>query len=84
MNIDEKALDTLIKGLVQTVKKSINSAKFLKGVTGRVIEKLDNDNYVVNINGKAYIAKCKDTLQINQIVKIIKWNNSLDELYILY
>ena len=84
MNDNEMALSILAKGVVSTIKKSINKAKFNKGVTGRVIEKINENTYTVQISGQTYTAHSRFSLQINDVVKIIKWNNNFSELYIIY
>lgn len=84
MNDNEMALSILAKGVVSTIKQSINKAKFNKGVTGRVIEKINENTYTVQISGQTYTAHSRFSLQINDVVKIIKWNNNFSELYIIY
>ena len=84
MNDNEMALSILAKGVVSTIKQSINKAKFNKGVTGRVIEKINENTYTVQISGQTYTAHSRFSLQIHDVVKIIKWNNNFSELYIIY
>lgn len=84
MNDNEMALNILAKGVVSTIKQSINKAKFNKGVTGRVVEKINEYTYTVQIAGQTYTAYSRFTLQIDEVVKMIKWNNSFNELYVIY
>lgn len=84
MNDNEIALSILAKGIVSTIKQVVNSARFNKGVTGRVIEKIDDTHYTVQIAGQTYTALSRFALQVNDVVKIIKWNNNFSELYVIY
>ena len=84
MNDNEMALSILAKGIVGTIKQSINKAKFNKGVTGRVIEKINENTYTVQISGQIYTAHSRFSLQVDDVVKIIKWNNNFSELYVIY
>ena len=84
MNDDEMALNILAKGIISSIKQSINKARFNKGITGRVIEKINENTYTVQISGQTYTAHSRFSLQINDVVKIIKWNNNFSELYIIY
>ena len=78
------ALNILAKGIISSIKQSINKARFNKGITGRVIEKINENTYTVQISGQTYTAHSRFSLQINDVVKIIKWNNNFSELYIIY
>lgn len=80
----DKALDNLIKGIIKIARRSIREAKFNKGYTGRVMAVVDTDTYVVSINNKPFKAKSKLNLDINDIVKVISWNNDMNELYIIF
>ena len=82
--MNEKALNNLIKGIIKVIKKSVNSAKFNKGYTGRIIAIVDENTYIVSINNKTFKAKSKLELHVNDIVKIICWNNDMNELYIIF
>lgn len=84
MSIENEALKVLAKGVVSTIKQSISKAKFNKGVTGRVIEKINENTYMVQISGQTYTAYSRFSLQVNDVVKIIKWNNNFSELYVIY
>lgn len=84
MNDNEMALNILVKGVVATIKQSINKAKFNKGVTGRVIEKINENTYTVQIAEQTYTAHSRFSLQVDDVVKIIKWNNNFSELYVIY
>lgn len=84
MNDNEMALNILAKGIISSIKQSINKARFNKGITGRVIEKINENTYTVQISGQTYTAHSRFSLQINDVVKIIKWNNNFSELYIIY
>lgn len=82
--INDEAIDKLIKGIIKVASKKINEAKFNKGLTGRVIKIINNNNYIVIINGKEFKAKSKFKLNVNDVVKIISWNNDMNELYVIY
>lgn len=82
--IDNEALDSLVKGIVKIATKAIKEAKFNKGLTGRVFDIVDDNNYIVIINNKQFKAKSRFKLEINDVVKIISWNNDMNELYIIY
>lgn len=82
--VNDKALDNLIKGIIKIARRSIKEAKFNKGYTGRVMAIVDEYTYIVSINNKPYKAKSKINLNINDIVKIISWNNDMNELYIIF
>ena len=82
--IDNEALDSLVKGIVKIAMKAIREAKFNKGLTGRVFDVVDDNNYIVVINNKQFKAKSRFKLEINDVVKIISWNNDMNELYIIY
>lgn len=82
--IDNEALDSLVKGIVKIAMKAIREAKFNKGLTGRVFDIVDDNNYIVIINNKQFKAKSRFKLEINDVVKIISWNNDMNELYIIY
>lgn len=82
--INDEALDKLVKGIIKIITKETKSAKFNKGVTGRITEIIDSNNYVVTINNKTYKAKSRFQFNINDVVKIISWNNDMNELYIIY
>ena len=82
--VNDKALDNLIKGIIKIARRAIREAKFNKGYTGRVMAVVDEDNYIVSINGKPFKAKSKLNLNVNDIVKIICWNNDMNELYIIF
>ena len=84
MNDNEIALNVLTRGIVSTIKQSINHAKFNKGVTGRVIERINEYTYTVQIAGQTYTAYSRFSLQVDDVVKIIKWNNNFSELYVIY
>lgn len=84
MNDNEIALNVLTRGIVSTIKQSLNNAKFNKGVTGRVIEKINEYTYTVQIAGQTYTAYSRFILQVDDVVKIIKWNNNFSELYVIY
>ena len=84
MRDDEIALNILAKGIVSTIKQCINKAKFNKGVTGRVIEKINENTYTVQIAEQTYIAHSRFSLEVDDVVKIIKWNNNFNELYVIY
>lgn len=83
-NIYEKALSSLIKGVVNTVTLEIKRAKFNRGITGRITGIIDSNTYTVTINDKEYTAKSRFNYQINNVVKIICWNNNMNELYVIY
>ena len=82
--IDNEALDSLVKGIVKIAMKAIREAKFNKGLTGRVFDIVDDNNYIVIINNKQFKAKSRFKLEINDVVKIISWDNDMNELYIIY
>lgn len=82
--IDNEALDSLVKGIIKIAYKAIREAKFNKGLTGRVSNIIDDNNYIVIINNKEFKAKSRFKLEINDVVKIISWNNDMNELYIIY
>ena len=84
MNDNEMALNVLTRGIVSTIKQSIGNAKFNKGVTGRVIERINEYTYTVQIAGQTYTAYSRFSLQVDDVVKIIKWNNNFKELYVVY
>ena len=84
MNDNEIALNVLTRGIVSTIKQSLNNAKFNKGVTGRVIEKINDYTYTVQIADQTYAAYSRFSLQVDDVVKIIKWNNNFNELYVIY
>ena len=84
MNDNEMALSILVKGIVSTMKQTISQAKFNRGVTGRVIAILDENHYTVQIAGQTYTALSRFSHQIDDVVKIIMWNNNFSELYIIY
>ena len=84
MNDNEMALSILAKGIVGTIKQSISKAKFNKGVTGRVTEKINENTYTVQIAEQTYTAYSRFSLQVDDVVKIIKWNNNFSELYVIY
>ena len=84
MNDNEMALSILAKGIVSTVKQSISKARFNKGVTGRVTEKINENTYTVQISGQTYTAHSRFSLQVGDVVKIIKWNNNFSELYVIF
>lgn len=82
--IDDEAIDNLIKGIIKIASKKINNAKFNKGFTGRIIKIIDDNNYIVIINGKEFKVKSRFKLNVNDTVKIISWNNDMNELYVIY
>ena len=84
MNDNEMALNVLTRGIVSTIKQSIKNAKFNKGVTGRVIERINEYTYTVQIAEQTYTAYSRFSLQVDDVVKIIKWNNNFNELYVVY
>lgn len=84
MNDDDVAISKIVKGIVKAVQRKMETANFNKGVTGRVISNLGDNKYSVMINGNIYIAKSRFTLDEGQVVKLIKWNNKYDELYVIY
>lgn len=84
MNDNEMALSILVKGIVSSMKQTINQAKFNKGITGRVIGKIDENHYIVQVAGQTYTALSRFSYQVDDVVKIIKWNNNFSELYIIY
>ena len=83
-NDNNEAINTLVKGIVKIAMKVIKEAKFNKGLTGRVSNIIDDNNYIVIINNKEFKAKSRFKLEINDVVKIISWNNDMNELYIIY
>lgn len=83
-NENQEAVETLVKGIVKIASKAIKEAKFNRGLTGRVFEIIDDNNYIVIINNKKYKVKSRFTLEINEVVKIVCWNNDLNELYVIY
>ena len=83
-NDNQEAIETLVKGIVKIASKAIKEAKFNKGLTGRVSNIIDDNNYIVIINNKEFKAKSRFKLEINDVVKIISWNNDMNELYIIY
>lgn len=82
--INNEAIQVLIKGIIKAINKAIKDAKFNKGYTARVMAVIDDYNYVVTINNKPFKAKSKFKLNINDIVKVISWNNDMNELYIIF
>lgn len=82
--IDDEAIDRLVKGIIKIASKAIRDAKFNKGLTGRVFEVVDDNNYIIIINNKPYKVKSRFKLEVNDIVKIICWNNDMNELYVIY
>ena len=83
-NDNQEAIKTLVKGIVKIASKAIKEAQFNKSYTGRVFEIIDDNNYIVIINNKKYKVKSRFTLEINEVVKIVCWNNDLNELYVIY
>lgn len=83
-NINNEAIDRLVHGIIKISNKAIEDAKFNKGVTGRVFEIIDDNNYIVIINNRQYKVKSRFKLKINETVKIICWNNDMNELYVIY
>lgn len=83
MNVNDGALSALVDGLIKTTQYIIDHANYNKGLTGRVVANLGDNLYSVRINDQIYTAKSRFNLNENEIVKIIKWNNS-NELYIIY
>ena len=84
MNDDDVAISKIVKGIVKAITHKIETANFNKGLTGRVISNLGDNKYSVMINGNIYTAKSRFTLDEGQVVKLIKWNNRYDELYVIY
>ena len=84
MNDNEMALSILVKGIVSTMKQIMNRAKFNRGITGRVIAIIDENHYVVQVAGQTYTALSRFAYQVDDVVKIIMWNNNFSELYIIY
>lgn len=83
-NDNQEAIETLVKGIVKIASKAIKEAQFNKSYTGRVSNIIDDNNYIVIINNKEFKAKSRFKLEINDVVKIISWNNDMNELYIIY
>lgn len=83
-NENQEAVETLVKGIVKIASKAIKEAKFNRGLTGRVFEIIDDNNYIVIINNKKYKVKSRFVLEINEVVKVVCWNNDLNELYVIY
>lgn len=82
--INDEALNSLIKGVVKVISESMQNAKFNKGYTGRIFEVLDDTHYIVLINDKLFKAKSRFKSEVNDVVKLISWNNDMNELYIIY
>lgn len=82
--VNDDALDRLVKGVIKIVSKTIRDAKFNKGITGRVVEIIDDNNYIAIVNNKQLKVKSRFKLEINDIIKIICLNNDMNELYVIY
>ena len=82
--IEDDAIDRLVRGIIKIASKAIKEARFNKGLTGRVMEPIDDNNYIILINNKAYKAKSRFKLEKDDVVKIISWNNDMNELYVIY
>lgn len=82
--IDDDAIDRLVHGIIKIANKAIKDAKFNKGITGKVFEIIDDNNYIVIINNRQFKVKSRFKLEINETVKIICLNNDMNELYVIY
>lgn len=68
MDLNETAIKTITSEIVKCVKTLIQNCNFDKTVKAKVIFRLDDYKYKVNINGSEYTGLCSGTLNENDIV----------------
>lgn len=70
--------------IMNTVEKKIKSASFNTTVKGRIVSVLGNNTYKALINGKTYTVKSRFSHSVNDTVIIVKCNNNMNNLYVIY
>lgn len=84
MTADMDLYKTLASDIVNPIKSLINRAKFNTTTKGRVTAVLGGGNYEVLINGKVYAVKSRFSHAVNDVVVVIRCNNSWSDLYVIY
>lgn len=84
MAADMDLYKTLAADIVDSAKNLIKRARFNTTVKGRVTASLGAGNYEVSINGSKYQVKSRFSHVANDVVVIVRCNNSWSDLYVIY
>ena len=82
MNINDEAIQIMVKHIVEAVKYQISQAPFDKIVEG-IITSVENSTYTVTINGGVYDITDVNEYNINEKVRVVIPQNDADKMFIL-
>lgn len=83
--MDYAEIVKMISGIIMdSIDRKIRAASFNKTVKGRIVSVLGNNTYKALINGKTYTVKSRFSHSVNDTVVIVKCNNNMNQLYIIY
>lgn len=84
MEINEQAINSMVKSISTEFKKLINNLNYDKSYKGTVSEVLENGRYKVNINNKEYslYSSSDMTFVVHDKIWVIAPNNNSNNMYI--
>lgn len=79
---NQEGLKNIIEAINNIVEPKISNSKFDRTFRAKVIEKTENEDYIVQINNINYTLKYAGKLEPNQIVRVKAPLNNFSDIYI--
>lgn len=79
---NQEGLNNIITAINNIVEPKISNSKFDRTFRAKVIEKTENEDYIVQINNINYTLKYAGKLEPNQIVRVKAPLNNFSDIYI--
>ena len=79
---NQEGLNNIIEAINNIVEPKISNSKFDRTFRAKVIEKTENEDYIVQINNINYTLKYAGKLEPNQIVRVKAPLNNFSDIYI--
>ncbi|MCI7206523.1 MAG: hypothetical protein SPI94_05115 [Candidatus Onthovivens sp.] len=79
---NQEGLNNIIAAINNIVEPKISNSKFDRTFRAKVIEKTENEDYIVQINNINYTLKYAGKLEPNQIVRVKAPLNNFSDIYI--
>ena len=79
---NQEGLNNIIEAINNIVEPKISNSKFDRTFRAKVIEKTENEDYIVQINNINYTLKYTGKLEPNQIVRVKAPLNNFSDIYI--
>lgn len=82
-NIDELIIETIVTCINNYMDDLVKNTSLCEKRTAQIKQVLENNKYVLNIDGEEYIVKSNNSYKVNDTVTILKRYKQMKDIYIL-